>query len=135
MLGDAELGELLAAAAELELFVLLETFDVEDLARLSRLALPSAEAPVIAGVNCRDLKTLTVDFGRFASLAERLPRDRPTVAESGIGDEQDIATVARLGYRLALVGSALMRTDAAADTVAAFVAAGRRAAAEATSCS
>jgi indole-3-glycerol phosphate synthase len=130
---------MLAAAAELGLFVLLETFDAEDLLRLARIEIPAAGAPVVAGVNCRDLKTLAVDFGRFAALADRLPPGRPTVAESGIDNARDIETVARLGYRLALVGSALMRAGTAAASVAAtvteFVAAGRAAAAQVTPCS
>jgi indole-3-glycerol phosphate synthase len=54
------------------------------------------------------------------------------VAESGIANEQDIAAVAVSGYRLALVGSALMRDGDPANTAAAFVAAGRSAAVRAS---
>ena len=90
---------------------------------------------VLVGVNSRNLKTLAVDFDRFAGLADQIRDDVPAVAESGIDDTAGIETVARLGYRLALVGSALMRDAEVTDTVASFVAAGRRVAGEAATCS
>lgn len=130
MLEDTELDELFAAASELELFVLLEAFDSHDLERLARLDLGASRAPVLIGVNSRNLKTLAVDFERFARLANEIRDDVPAVAESGIDDAADIAAVAGLGYSLALVGSALMRNADVRDTVASFVAAGRRIAEE-----
>ena len=60
-------------------------------------------------MNCRDLRTLKVDFGRFAGLAPHLPRDCPCVAESGVESAGQAARVAALGYDVALVGTALMR--------------------------
>lgn len=126
MLEDAEVRALLEAARELGLFVLLEAFDADDLDRIGALGLPSGGPPVLAGLNCRDLRTLEVDFGRFAALAAHLPAQMAAVAESGIDDEDDIKAVARLGFRLALVGSALMRADDPGAAVARFVAAGRQ---------
>ena len=46
-----------------------------------------------------------------------LPATR-CVAESGLYDEHDAAEAAELGYHLALVGSALMRSDDPAALVA-----------------
>ena len=66
---------------------------------------------MLIGVNCRDLRTLQVDFDRFESLAPELPAGFPWVAESGVRTAADARRVADLGYRLALVGSALMRSD------------------------
>jgi indole-3-glycerol phosphate synthase len=129
MLGDSELGELIAAATELGLFVLLEAFDTDDLERIARLELPAGGPALLVGVNSRNLKTLAVDFERFALLAAQIRDDVPAVAESGIDDARAIATVAALGYRLALVGSALMRDGDPGQTAAEFVAAGRDAAA------
>jgi indole-3-glycerol phosphate synthase len=134
MLPDAELDEMLAAAAEHGLFVLLEAFDTADLERIARLKLPTDRIPVLVGINSRDLRTLAVDFARFAALAPQIRRDVPAVAESGITSERDIETVATAGYRLALVGSALMRDGDPGRSVEALVAAGRAAAA-AASCS
>jgi indole-3-glycerol phosphate synthase len=52
------------------------------------------------------------------------------VAESGIASPADVATVAKLGYRLALVGSSLMRALDPRAALAELVAAGRQARAE-----
>ena len=51
--------------------------------------------------------------------------DARCVAESGLRTASDAATAAGLGYRLALVGTALMRSDDPADLIAAMCAAGR----------
>jgi indole-3-glycerol phosphate synthase len=109
MLTDAQISALLACAAEQQLFVLLEAFDESDLERLHALPRTATATPLLAGVNCRNLKTLQVDFERFATLAPWLPPDLPAVAESGIRSLADIERVAELGYRLALVGGALMQ--------------------------
>lgn len=129
MLSDAKLREMLDCAAEHELFVLLESFDTDDLARASRLLDNSADreraeaGQLLFGVNTRDLRTLHVDPGRLAKLASALPAGR-CVAESGLQDADDVAAVAELGYRLALVGTALMRSDDPAELIAAMRAAG-----------
>jgi len=141
MLDDAAVRALVDSARECGLFVLLEAFDREDLERLAPYDKPARTAtrregdtaprpqgdapPILAGVNCRDLRDLDVRFARFAELAQHLPKHLPTVAESGIATTDDVATVARLGYRLALVGSSLMRAAEPAAALAALVAAGR----------
>ena len=128
MLDDATVRALVDSARECGLFVLLEAFDRADLERLGHYdAAPNANdpAPILAGVNCRDLRDLDVRFTRFAELAPHLPKHLPTVAESGIATTEHVATVARLGYRLALVGSSLMRAAEPAAALAALIAAGR----------
>ncbi len=112
LLSDAQLGEMLDCARELQLFVLAEVFDPKDIARaesgVRRLIVRDRRAPIFIGVNSRDLQTLEVVPGRFRELAPYLPADLPRVAESGILTPEDCADVARSGYGLALVGSALM---------------------------
>jgi indole-3-glycerol phosphate synthase len=128
MLDDDAVRALVASARECGLFVLLEAFDRRDLERVALLDAPSdGGAAVLAGVNCRDLRDLDVRFERFAELAPHLPKHLPTVAESGIASADQAATVARLGYRLALVGSSLMRAGDPAAALAALIAAGRAA--------
>jgi indole-3-glycerol phosphate synthase len=132
MLDDATVRALVDSARECGLFVLLEAFDRADLERLAPYDRPVSAgdaAPIVAGVNCRDLRDLDVRFARFAELAPYLPKHLPTVAESGIATVDNVAEVARLGYRLALVGSSLMRAADPAATLAALIAAGRAAAA------
>jgi len=130
MLNDTEVRELVACARELGLFVLLEAFDAVDLERIARLAGTDARgaAPLLAGLNCRDLRDLSVRFERFVELAPHLPRGLRAVAESGIATPEDARTVAAAGYSLALVGSSLMRAADPAAALAELLAAGRAAA-------
>jgi indole-3-glycerol phosphate synthase len=129
MLSDAKLGDMLECAFYHDMFVLLETFDSDDLARTSALL----ERPMhqdrahrgqfLVGVNTRNLRTLEVDADRLARLAPLLPATK-CVAESGLHTAEDVAYAAKLGYHLALVGSALMRSDDPAMLVAEMRAAG-----------
>ncbi|MBM5810642.1 MAG: indole-3-glycerol-phosphate synthase TrpC [Gammaproteobacteria bacterium] len=157
LLSPALVAEMLDCARELGLFVLVEAFDAADLECLpawtggSRPRERSAgseesenspadrshvrsrpvhagEPCVLLGVNCRDLNTLEVRPERFAELAPRLPRGWPWVAESGLASPADCAAVARQGYRLALVGGALMAAADPGATVRAMLGAGRAAA-------
>jgi indole-3-glycerol phosphate synthase len=128
MLDDATVRALVDCAQRCGLFVLLEGFDRADLERLAPFDREWAGGPLIlAGVNCRDLRDLDVRFPRFAELAPFLPRHLPTVAESGIGSVADVLAVAQTGYRLALIGSLLMRSAEPAKTLAELLAAGRSA--------
>ncbi len=127
MLDDAPLGELLDAAARCGLFVLLEAFDADDLARAGVVheAARSRPGSLMIGLNTRDLATLATDPGRLHRLRDRFPSGSTAVAESGLATAQDARDVARLGYRLALVGSALMRAPDPANRIEAWLAAGR----------
>ncbi len=127
MLTDSEVEALLACARDCGLFVLLEAFGAEDLARLAKLAgvgLATEKLPVLCGVNCRDLKSLAVDFKRFAALAEHLPEGLTAVAESGVHGVDEVRALAQLGYRAVLVGSVLMKSPAPGKAVARLIAAG-----------
>jgi len=114
MLSRGQISELLDAAAEHRMFVLLEAFDLEDLATArDLLALRARGTPqdALIGVNSRDLQTLDVVPERFEILAPQLPAGWPAVAESGVASGADAARMLRLGYRLALIGTALMTRD------------------------
>jgi indole-3-glycerol phosphate synthase len=117
MLSRAQLVQLLDVAAEHALFVLLEAFDTADLliarellaARTRQSAATGAE--ILVGINSRDLQTLEVVHERFEDLAPQLPRDWPAVAESGVATASDALRMMGLGFRLALIGTALMTSD------------------------
>jgi indole-3-glycerol phosphate synthase len=113
MLTRAQIVELLDTAAEYSMFVLLEAFDAVDLeAARDILTLRSARRDeVLVGINCRDLQTLQVVPERFANLAPLLSADWFSVAESGVASGADARRMQRLGYRLALIGTALMTHD------------------------
>jgi len=129
MVPREQLVAMLDCAAELGLFVLLEAFDADDLAIAESIAREreGRDEQVLMGLNCRDLETLEIDPRRFAELRRHLPFDWPAVAESGVLTLDDAARVARLGYRMALVGTSLMRRPDPARAVAELVEAGRKA--------
>lgn len=129
MLDDVQLNAMLDCAFDHDMFVLLETFNEEDLARTTAiLQRPmyqslAERAQFLVGVNTRNLRTLRVDTQRLERLAPRLPAAR-CVAESGLHTAADAAAAAQLGYHLALVGSALMRSDDPAVLVSEMLTAG-----------
>jgi indole-3-glycerol phosphate synthase len=113
MLPRERIAELLDVAAAHRLFVLLEAFDAADLecARELLEARPRNAGTVLVGINSRDLHTLKVSPERFADLAPRLPQGWPAVAESGVATPADARSMMQLGYRIALIGTALMACD------------------------
>jgi indole-3-glycerol phosphate synthase len=129
MLSNARLGDMLECAFEHDMFVLLETFDANDLGRVATLLdMPlqqerALRGQLLVGVNTRNLRTLEVDPARLADLAPRLPNAK-CVAESGLNTAEDAANAAALGYHLALVGTALMRSADPAALIAEMRAAG-----------
>ena len=128
MLDDATVHALVDCARRCGMFVLLEAFDRADLERLAAFDAPAVGGPpLLAGVNCRDLRDLNVRFERFAELGSHLPRHLPAVAESGIGSAADVAAVVDAGFSLALIGSSLMRAVEPAAALADLIAAGRAA--------
>ena len=130
MLTTETLATMLAEARRLGMFVVVEVFDRDDLEASADTVLTAAAADpgrVLLGVNCRDLRSLKVDFARFSALAPALPRALPWVAESGIESPAQAAAVAQLGYRLALVGTSLMRASDPPAAAQALLAAARAA--------
>jgi indole-3-glycerol phosphate synthase len=120
MLTRPGIEALLDVAAEHGMFVLLEAFDDADLRMAFELETSRERrakhagtpgAPILIGVNCRDLQTLQVVQERFAALAPLLPAGWPAVAESGVASAADARRMQRLGYRLALIGTALMTRE------------------------
>jgi indole-3-glycerol phosphate synthase len=134
MLPRAGIEALLDCARTLGLFVLLEAFDQADIEAMhdvigtntERGAGPeTAAAPVLAGLNCRDLTTLQIVPHRLIELAHLLPTNVARVAESGVVSPDDAARVAKAGYEYALVGSALMQGGDPHALAAAMLQAGR----------
>jgi indole-3-glycerol phosphate synthase len=120
MLSRASLCELLEVASSHSIFVLLEAFDAPDLELAADIleARRASDANVLVGINCRDLQTLKVIPQRFAELAKYLPDSLPAVAESGVATPAEAQVVRRLGFGLALIGTALMASGDPAHLVA-----------------
>jgi indole-3-glycerol phosphate synthase len=127
MVPRERLVAMMDCAAELGLFVLLEAFSAGDLQAATEVAREreGREEQVLMGLNCRDLETLQIDFARFAELRNRMPPGWPCVAESGVQSPEDARQVAALGFRLALVGTSLMKRGDAKRAVHDLITAGR----------
>jgi indole-3-glycerol phosphate synthase len=125
-----QMQAMLEAAFELGMFVLMEAFDQADLDKCVPVleafgpAVTNGRCNYLLGINCRDLRTLQVNFAHFSHMVPSLPTSMPWVAESGVNEFSQAETLARLGYRMALVGTALMRSADPAETVDEFRQAG-----------
>jgi len=134
MLDRAMLRDMLQVTLDLGMFALIEAFEEKDIDRCAPImddagsAFQAQRCRMLLGVNCRDLRTLEVEFPRFARLADRLPPGLPWVAESGVASPEQAAEVAGMGYDLALVGTALMCAEDPQAFAERLLAAGRAAA-------
>jgi indole-3-glycerol phosphate synthase len=110
MIPRLDLEQVIDTALDQGMFVLLEAFDEPDIELASSLLLSRGahRERLLVGVNSRDLVTLKVVPGRLDAMAAKLPPGFKHVAESGVATADDAARMARHGYDLALVGSALM---------------------------
>lgn len=118
-LDQKQLTDLVDLVGSLGMTALVEVHDAHEAARAV------ASGARVVGVNCRDLKTLTVDRTLFDRLAPTLPEDLVRVAESGIRGPRDVAEHARQGADAVLVGELLVRDRSPAEAVARLVGAGR----------
>lgn len=131
LLDDSMLRAMLDCAFELSMFGLLECFDENDVERAARLvehgsiAARAEERRLLVGVNSRNLRTLALDTNKLRALAPLLPEAAVAVAESGLREASGAAEAADLGYRMALVGTALMRAAEPARLIRAMLRAGR----------
>ena len=102
-LDDGAARDLVSAAHDLGMDVLVEVHDERELAR----ALPLGTA--LVGINNRDLRSFHTSLAVCETLAPLVPAGRIAVGESGIKGPQDVARLALAGVRTLLVGESLMR--------------------------
>ena len=128
MTGEKNTQAMLEAALGCGMFALLEAFDEAELDRAQQI-IDRVQAPrdcALLGLNCRDLRTLKVDRGRFF---EARPGERGThrmFAESGIENGHQAAELAAHGWSGLLIGTALMRAPDPGALATSILAAGRR---------
>ena len=103
ILDDDELPMLIALAEELGMDALVEAYEPDEVPRAYQ-----AGARII-GVNNRDLRSFSVDFGRSISLRAQVGPERIFVSESGVETAEDVALLNQAQVDAVLVGETLMR--------------------------
>lgn len=103
ILDDSLLRELLAAAAEVDLDVLVEAHTAAEVERAV-----AARATLI-GINNRDLRTFVTTLETAEELGRLVPESALRIAESGIEKREHITRLAAAGFHAFLIGESLMR--------------------------
>ncbi len=103
LLDTAAIEKYLGICEELRLSALVETHDSEEIASAVK-----AGARLI-GVNNRNLKDFSVDFGNAARLRDLIPASCTYVAESGVKSPEDVRLLKSIGADAVLMGEVLMR--------------------------
>ena len=106
-LQPGRLMDLMIAAAELTLTVLLEVHQADTLLSVRSLIGFPRKGYSILGINNRDLTTMQVDLNTTSRLAELLDNTNELVAESGIKTRADVEKLIRVGVRAGLIGQTL----------------------------
>lgn len=65
----------------------------------------------MVGVNNRNLKTFEVDINTSLELIDKIPADKPAIAESGISNVETIVTLRNAGFKGFLIGENFMKED------------------------
>lgn len=113
-LTPAEVKTMAGVAKGLGLEVLLEIHNEEELGHI-------CEAVDLVGVNNRNLKTFTVSIDTSLALINRIPKEKPAVAESGISDVDTIVTLRQAGFTGFLIGENFMKQASPSIAFADFV--------------
>jgi indole-3-glycerol phosphate synthase len=114
-LDAGELAALHALAFDVGLDVLVEIHDEHELEHAL-----AADATLI-GVNQRDLVTFRVDHDRAVRMAGVIPDHAVKVAESGVRDGDDAASLRRAGYDAVLVGESIVTSADPASAIATLI--------------
>lgn len=105
ILSAAELAGFHGIAKDLGLDVLVEVHNEENVEKAL-----GANAEII-GINNRDLHTFRVELATAQRLIRLIPKDKVTVAESGIKTCEDVMFLKSLGLNSVLIGEAFMEAD------------------------
>lgn len=102
ILDDNTLKTLYDTAIDYGLTPIVEVHDELTLARANELA------PMVIGVNNRNLHTLEVDLNTAKRLIKNIPDTCIAICESGLSKASEIQAMLALGYDGFLIGSSLM---------------------------
>ena len=106
-LKPGELMDMMIAAAELTLTVLLEIHRADTLLTVRSLVGFPKKGYSVLGINNRNLTTMEVDLNTTSRLAELVDNKNELVAESGIKTRADVEKLKSVGVRAVLIGQTL----------------------------
>jgi indole-3-glycerol phosphate synthase len=106
-LKPGELMDLMIAAAELTLTVLLEVHQADTLLAVRSLIGFPKKGYSVLGINNRNLTTMQVDLNTTSRLSGLLGDNDELVAESGIKTRADVEKLISVGVRAVLIGQTL----------------------------
>ena len=101
-LNPTEVRQLAATAKSLGLEVLLEIHNDVELGHI-------CDEVDLVGVNNRNLKTFEVSINTSLALINKIPKDKPAIAESGISNVETIVTLRNSGFKGFLIGENFMK--------------------------
>jgi indole-3-glycerol phosphate synthase len=110
-LKPGELMDLMIAATELTLTVLLETHEADMLLRVRSLIGFPKKGYSVLGINNRDLTTMEADLNTTSRLSAFLDSKKELVAESGIKSRADVEKLRNVGVRAVLIGETLCGSE------------------------
>ncbi len=125
------IAELLDGAALAEFVEAAHSVGLDSLVEFHRpeLLIPAVQSGSgLVGINNRNLDTMEIDVEHAIKLAEELPRDFVSVAESAIAEAADVGRVAAARFDAILVGTALVTAPEPGDVLRELVDAGAAAA-------
>ena len=102
-LADEQMRELMQAASEMGVDVLVEVHDRAELERALELS------TLLIGINNRDLHSFETSLLTTLDLLPYIPADRVVITESGIHTAADVALMRDANVQAFLVGEAFMR--------------------------
>ncbi len=103
-LTPAQVKEFAAYANSIGLESILEVHNEEELAHC-------CDEVSMVGVNNRNLKTFEVDINISLQLIDKIPLDKPAIAESGISNVESILTLKEAGFKGFLIGENFMKEE------------------------
>jgi len=106
-LKPGHLMDMMIAAADLTLTVLLEVHQADTLLSLRSLIGFPKKGYSVLGINNRDLTTMQVDLNTTSRLAALLDNTNELVSESGIKTRADVEKLMKVGVRAVLIGQTL----------------------------
>lgn len=110
----AEVKKMAATAKNLGLEVLLEIHNDEELKHI-------CDEVDLVGVNNRNLKTFEVSIETSLNLINKIPSQKPAIAESGISSVDTIVTLRGAGFKGFLIGENFMKQPSPSVAFADFV--------------